>query len=716
GGGRGPPLNNGNGNNSQDSGQVRVYDWDGSVWVQRGLDIDGEAADDNSGESVAASDDGNTVVVGARFNDGSGNNSQDSGQVRVYDWDGSLWVQRGQDIDGEAAGDNSGYSVAASGAGNTVVIGARLNDGNGNNSGQVRIYDWDGSLWVQRAQDTDGEAADDWSGTSVAASGDGNTVVVGARLNDGNGSRSGQVRVYEVYGGTVTGTIQNDDFPNYDFTAATFNLSEGAASNTTSLVMLTRDDSSAAESVDVVLAPGAANPATVGDDFTAGPININFAIGETTRPVPIELLGDTTLEPNESIALSLANFSGSGQVGSSHPISTLTITNDDIDVSVIVAPATVTEDGVANLVYTFARAGDTSGELTVNFNVAGSANLSDDYSSSGDDSFTVTSGTVTFAAGNDTAVVTLDPLTDAVVELNETVVLTVAAGTGYNIGSPVNATGTITNDDAISVVAFEINADQIDPPDLGKGEQPVSWMLQRSELATLRLVLSGVAATVTPDDLRLTNLGQDADNDSDVEFTLNSDHVAHTENVIKLSFSPEELDEGVYRLELLDSVTDPQGQRLDGDGDGQPGGDYVVEGDSTNRLYRMISDFNGDFGVSVFDFSTFSYWFGTDTDVAPRYADMNLDGGVSVFDFTLFSSNFGESVSFPNALIARVTPQTRIALTETPLTQQPTIRQDAPDWTINPSKRSQPLEFHAGELDAKAADLAIIDWLDDRHL
>ena len=50
-----------------------------------------------------------------------------------------VWNQMGADIDGEAAGDESGRSVSLSGDGNIVAIGALLNDGNGSNSGHVRV-------------------------------------------------------------------------------------------------------------------------------------------------------------------------------------------------------------------------------------------------------------------------------------------------------------------------------------------------------------------------------------------------------------------------------------------------------------------------------------------------------------------------------------------------------------------------------------------------
>ena len=51
-----------------------------------------------------------------------------------------IWKQLGSDIDGEAAGDNSGNSVSMSSDGTIVAIGAKYNDGNGNNAGHVRVY------------------------------------------------------------------------------------------------------------------------------------------------------------------------------------------------------------------------------------------------------------------------------------------------------------------------------------------------------------------------------------------------------------------------------------------------------------------------------------------------------------------------------------------------------------------------------------------------
>ena len=176
------------------SGHVRVYEYASSAWSQLGADIDGEAQQDWSGCSVSLSSDGARVAIGARRNDGAGGNS---GHVRVYEYASSAWSQLGADIDGEAQRDQSGHSVSLSADGARVAIGAKLNDGAGSLSGHVRVYEYASSAWSQLGADIDGEAEGDQSGNSVSLSADGTRVAIGAKLNDGAGSLSGHVRVYE---------------------------------------------------------------------------------------------------------------------------------------------------------------------------------------------------------------------------------------------------------------------------------------------------------------------------------------------------------------------------------------------------------------------------------------------------------------------------------------------------------------------------------------
>ena len=127
----------------------------------------------------------------------------------------------------------------------------------------------------------------------------------------------------------------------------------------------------------------------------------------------------------------------------------------------VAATNSVTEDGAANLLYTFSRTGLTTSPLTVNYTVGGTARLvattSDpaDYRFAGSTS-TSSSRTVTFAAGSPTATVTVDPAADTSAEANETVTLQLAAGTGYTLGTTTAVSGTIRNDDIIGTAANNI--------------------------------------------------------------------------------------------------------------------------------------------------------------------------------------------------------------------------------------------------------------------
>ena len=102
----------------------------------------------------------------------------------------------GADIDGEAINDySSGYGncVSLSSDGTIVAIGARNNDGNGSNSGHVRVYQYVsglyGSEWIQVGYDLDGEATNNYFGYSVSLSKDGSVLVAGAHGYNSNTGR-----------------------------------------------------------------------------------------------------------------------------------------------------------------------------------------------------------------------------------------------------------------------------------------------------------------------------------------------------------------------------------------------------------------------------------------------------------------------------------------------------------------------------------------------
>jgi hypothetical protein len=201
--------------NDDRPGYVRVYsleDDDGNLgavsWEQLGQDIVGEVVGDGFGVCVSISEDGKTIAVGA---DTSNGNGEDSGSVRIFRLDDNRtrWEQLGHDINGEAAWDNLGASVSLSWDGGMVAIGSMYNLENGTDSGQVRVYHINsvGWLWERLGQIIYGDRADVYAGWSVDISPSGDTLAVGYPGKYDKHDRRGYVRVYNYLDGGGCGPV-----------------------------------------------------------------------------------------------------------------------------------------------------------------------------------------------------------------------------------------------------------------------------------------------------------------------------------------------------------------------------------------------------------------------------------------------------------------------------------------------------------------------------
>jgi hypothetical protein len=197
---------------AQDAGAVYLFVRDSQAgWTQQAYikASNAEAGDDTGdyfGYAVALSGDGSRLAVGAHAEDSSATNLDgdqaddsrpDSGAVYVFARDDQTWTQttyvKASNTDSE---DHFGYTVALSGDGNTLAIGARqeassATDIDGNQadnsafeSGAVYVFTQTGpTQWSQQAYVKDSVAGGKFFGTSLALSGDGNMLVVGAYTN-----------------------------------------------------------------------------------------------------------------------------------------------------------------------------------------------------------------------------------------------------------------------------------------------------------------------------------------------------------------------------------------------------------------------------------------------------------------------------------------------------------------------------------------------------
>src|SRR5262245_21105808 len=101
------------------------------------------------------------------------------------------------------------------------------------------------------------------------------------------------------------------------------------------------------------------------------------------------------------------------------------------------------------------------------------------------------------------------------------------------------------------------------------------------------------------------------------------------------------LADGRYTLTVLALQIDGPNGSIDTNGDGF-GDDFVLIGDtSTNKLFRLFGDVNGDGAVNGLDLGAFRTVFGTSTFLSPF--DVNGDGAVNGLDLGFYRANFGTS-------------------------------------------------------------------------
>jgi len=294
-----------------------------------------------------------------------------------------------------------------------------------------------------------------------------NSVGVSGVNDSGSGPAASALNVDSQGTGSFTLLLRNNSVFHYDEAGIRLNDVDGSSTFNAVVVgnTVSQPEPTAFSGLYVV---AGADPGTDGSQITnlqlgggAGFTN-NFSAGDPANAADVFLQNSAG-----QLRLSQGN-SSSGSVptvfANNNPAAGTTFVTTDPGppaiivetadfVRLIVSPSTVTEDGVTNITYTFLRWGNTQNALTVNFTVGGTATFNTDYTQSGAATFTASTGTVTFAAGSPVATITINPTTDAGVETNETVVLTLAAGGGYTAATPNSGTATILDDDTAPLLA-----------------------------------------------------------------------------------------------------------------------------------------------------------------------------------------------------------------------------------------------------------------------
>ncbi len=235
--------------------------------------------------------------------------------------------------------------------------------------------------------------------------------------------------------------VDNDSPPTVRFSATTYSVNEGAGSATITATL------TGATGVTATVSYATSNgTALAGSDYTATSGTLAFAPGTTARTFSVAIIGDTALEENETLVVTLSN-PVSATLGSPNP-AILTILDDDAQPTIQFSAATYSvNESAGSATITVTLTGSTTTTATVSYATSdGTALAGSDY--------TASSGTLAFAPGVTSRTFSVPIINDTVFEANESVALTLSNPVSATLGSPNPATLTILDDDGLPAVQF----------------------------------------------------------------------------------------------------------------------------------------------------------------------------------------------------------------------------------------------------------------------
>ncbi len=193
-----------NNDNGPLSGSVYIFNRFGNSWKQQLKLMASDGGEgDRFGNRVSLSADGQTLAVGAYGDDDKGS---ESGSVYVFSRSGNVWTEQQKLTASDGAPlDFFGESVSLSADGQTLAVGAHGDDDKGWYSGSVYVFSRLGNAWTQQQKLTASDGAPEgFFGESVSLSADGQTLAVGAYGDDDKGPETGSVYVFSRSGNAWT--------------------------------------------------------------------------------------------------------------------------------------------------------------------------------------------------------------------------------------------------------------------------------------------------------------------------------------------------------------------------------------------------------------------------------------------------------------------------------------------------------------------------------
>jgi len=253
-----------------------------------------------------------------------------------------------------------------------------------------------------------------------------------------------------ILDGSATGTILDDD-ASLSIAAASADATEGNAGTTalTFTVSRTGDADRPATAHWAV-----SGPAVDGVDFAGGTLpsgTVTLGIGEISKTISLHVAGDTQIEGDESFTVTLSDPGPGTSFGTAS--ATGVIRNDDsapasLSIAATSASKREGQSGSTPFTFTVTRTGDLSGASSAQWAVSGAAVNGADFAGG-----ILPTGTVNFAAGESSKVISIGIAGDIAVEANEAFAVKLSQPSAGTLLGTASAKGIIRNDDSSLSIA-----------------------------------------------------------------------------------------------------------------------------------------------------------------------------------------------------------------------------------------------------------------------
>jgi hypothetical protein len=179
---------------------------------------------------------------------------------------------------------------------------------------------------------------------------------------------------------------------------------------------------------DIELTYQVSGTASSGQDYQTPDGTVVIPAGQDSVLVSLPTINDSLVENDETVTIQLV-ASEKAMLSTEHPSNaSFTMSSDDVEVNVQISKTQLTEDSVDTATVTFERIGDSSQSLLVSYQLSGTATLGQDYL------INPNTGSATFMAGETATTLVIGMLDDEQIEADETIVLSLQAGSGYQPG------------------------------------------------------------------------------------------------------------------------------------------------------------------------------------------------------------------------------------------------------------------------------------------